>query len=195
MWEVVERAAEHLISIAGLERRNEIDLSLPRLGAPWSITGTMAIAYQLRDHWPGCADQLTPEIRFGLERTANLYGTETRGKFEARRVDLNRRMAQIFNEVDLIITASNPDVAFNAQGPLPDKFGGIVGGAGNNGVLTFPANIYGNPGISIPVGNLDGLPVGMQVMSRHFEEPLLLDLALAMERAQPWALVAPNSPF
>ena len=195
MWEVVERAAEHLISIAGLKRRNEIDLSLPRLGAAWSITGTMAVAYQLRDHWPACADQLTPEIRFGLERTANLYGTETRGKFEARRVDLNRRMAQIFNEVDLIITASNPDVAFNAQGPLPDKFGGIVGGAGNNGVLTFPANIYGNPGISIPVGNLDGLPVGMQVMSRHFEEPLLLDLALAMERAQPWALVAPNSPF
>lgn len=195
MWEVVERAAEHLISIAGLKRRNEIDLSLPSLGAAWSITGTMAIAYQLRDHWPGCADQLTPEIRFGLERTANLYGTETRGKFEARRVDLNHRMAQIFNEVDLIITASNPDVAFNAQGPLPDIFGGIVGGAGNNGVLTFPANIYGNPGISIPVGNLDGLPVGMQVMSRHFEEPLLLDLALAMERTQPWALVAPNSPF
>ena len=99
MWEVIERAAEHLISIAGLKRRNEIDLSLPRLGAAWSITGTMAVAYQLRDHWPACADQLTPEIRFGLERTANLYGTETRGKFEARRVDLNRRMAQIFNEV------------------------------------------------------------------------------------------------
>ncbi|NQV96239.1 MAG: amidase [Acidimicrobiaceae bacterium] len=194
MWEVVEHAAEHLISIAGLRRRNEIDLSLPRLGAAWSITGTAAIAYQLRDHWPACTDQLTPEIRFGLERTANLYGTETRGKFEARRVDLNHRMAQIFNEVDLIITASNPDVAFNAQGPLPDKFGGIVGGAGNNGVLTFPANIYGNPGISIPVGNLDGLPVGMQVMSRHFEEPLLLDLALAVERSQPWALIAPNSP-
>ena len=138
------------------------------------------------------ADQLTPEIRYGVSRTENMYGTEARGKFEKRRIELNNRMAQIFSEVDLIITASNPDVAFNAEGPLPDTFGGIVAGAGNNGVLTFPANIYGNPGISVPVGFVDGLPVGMQIMARHFEEPLLLDLALALERTNPWPLTTPN---
>ena len=82
-------------------------------------------------------------------------------------------------------------IAFNAEGPLPDTFGGIVAGAGNNGVLTFPANIYGNPGISVPAGFVDGLPVGMQIMARHFEEPLLLELALAVERTQPWPLTAP----
>jgi aspartyl-tRNA(Asn)/glutamyl-tRNA(Gln) amidotransferase subunit A len=120
-----------------------------------------------------------------------MYGTEARGKFEKRRIELNNRMAQIFSEVDLIITASNPDVAFNAEGPLPDTFGGIVAGAGNNGVLTFPANIYGNPGISVPVGFVDGLPVGMQIMARHFEEPLLLELALALERTNPWPLTTP----
>jgi aspartyl-tRNA(Asn)/glutamyl-tRNA(Gln) amidotransferase subunit A len=135
---------------------------------------------------------LTPEIRFGLERTASRYGTEARGKFEARRTVLNRRMTEIFDAVDVVITASNPDVAFDAQGPLPDTFGGIVAGAGNNGVLTFPANIHGNPGISIPAGTVDGLPVGLQVMARHFAEPLLLELALAFERSRPWPLVAPR---
>jgi aspartyl-tRNA(Asn)/glutamyl-tRNA(Gln) amidotransferase subunit A len=58
-------------------------------------------------------------------------------------------------------------------------------------VLTIPANVYGNPGISVPVGLLDGLPVGMQIMSRHFEEQLLLDLALTIERNQPWPLTSP----
>ena len=64
-------------------------------------------------------------------------------------------MTEIFDQVDVIITASNPDVAFDAQGPLPDTFGGVVAGAGNNGVLTFPANIFGNPfDTSIAVAHL-----------------------------------------
>ncbi len=193
MWSVLLEAAEHLIAVTGLRRVDGIDTSLPRLGAAWSVTGMAALAYELREYWPACADILTPEMRYGLERTGSLYGTEARGKFETRRVELNTRMAQIFNEVDIVITASNPDVAFNAQGPLPDTFGGVVAGAGNNGVLTFPANIYGNPGISIPAGSVDGLPVGLQVMGRHFTEPLLLELALAYERSRPWPLVAPQN--
>ncbi len=192
MWSVLEEAAAHLIAVTGMRRVDGVDTSLPRLGAAWSVTGMAAIAFELRDHWPACADMLTPEIRYGLERAGSLYGTEARGKFETRRVELNRRMTEIFAEVDVVITASNPDVAFNAEGPLPDTFGGVVAGAGNNGVLTFPANIYGNPGISIPAGTVDGLPVGLQVMSRHFTEPLLLDLALAYERSRPWPLVAPR---
>lgn len=193
MWPMIEEAADHLIKIAGLHRVDGVDTSLPRLGAAWSITGMAALAYELSDHWPACADMLTPEIRYGLERAGSAYGTQARGKFEARRVELNRRMTEIFDSVDFVITASNPDVAFGANGPLPDTFGGVVAGAGNNGVLTFPANVYGNPGISIPIGVLDGLPVGMQIMSRHFAEPLLLELALAYERSRPWPLVAPTT--
>ena len=192
MWSVLDDAAEHLIAITGMRRVDGIDTSLPRLGAAWSITGMAALAFELREHWPACADILTPEMRYGLERTGSLYGTEARGKFEMRRVELNRRMTEIFSEVDIVITASNPDVAFNAEGPLPDTFGGVVAGAGNNGVLTFPANIYGNPGISIPAGTVEGLPVGLQVMGRHFSEPLLLDAALAFERSRPWPPVAPK---
>ena len=192
MWSVLEEAAQHLISVTGMKRVSGVDTSLPRLGAAWSITGMAALAFELRDYWPACADILTPEIRYGLERTGSLYGTEARGKFETRRAELSRRMTEIFSQADIIITASNPDVAFNAEGPLPDTFGGIVAGAGNNGVLTFPANIHGNPGISIPAGTVDGLPVGLQVMGPHFSEQILLDIALAYERSRPWPLVAPQ---
>ena len=58
------------------------------------------------------------------------------------------------------------------------------------GALTIISNIYGNPAVSIPSGFVDGLPVGMQVLTRHHADELLFDVALAVERETPWPLVA-----
>jgi len=193
MWEVLSAEADQLIAEHGW-KRIDIDTSLPSMGAAWSISGMLSIHAQLGELWPDCADVLTPEIRMGLTATMDRYGPEARARIEARRTALNERMAEIFNSstgVDLVLTASNPDVAFDAEGPLPSTFGGVRAGAGNNGKLTFPANLHGNPAISIPAGFVDGLPVGLQVVSRHFTEQLLLEIALHVERNRPWPLVAP----
>ena len=192
MWEVLEAEANGLISRLGLVRL-DLDTSLPSMGAAWSISGMIEIHALLADHWPDCAEVLTPEMRFGLETTIGRYGTEARARIESRRAALNQRMAEIFDAttgVDFVITASNPDVAFDAEGPLPSEFGGIAAGAGNNGRLTFPANLHGNAAVSVPAGFVDGLPVGLQIVGRHYSEQLLLDLALDMERERPWPLVA-----
>jgi aspartyl-tRNA(Asn)/glutamyl-tRNA(Gln) amidotransferase subunit A len=197
MWELLDEAATALIADCAMTRVDGVDTKLPNLGAAWSISGMIAIAAQLSDYWPACADQLTPEIRYGLESTAGLYNAEARAKIERRRIELNETMARIFDPadgVDFVITATNPDVAFDADGPLPSVFGGVEAGGKNNGRLTFPANLHGNPAISIPAGSLDGLPIGLQVVGRHFSEELLLDLALSVERSRPWPLVAPGSP-
>ena len=70
---------------------------------------------------------------------------------------------------------------------------GLDAALGNNAALTIPANLSGNPAITIPAGLIDGLPVGLQVIGRHHEEQLLLDLARVAERERPWPLVAPTA--
>ena len=194
MWELLEEAATRLIDDAGLRRVIGLDTHVPRMGGAWSISGMISIQAALADKWPDCADDLTPEMRFGLEATAGKYDATSRARIERRRTEVNEAMARIFDTadggVDFVITASNPDVAFEAEGPLPSVFGGVEAGAANNGRLTFPANLHGNPAVSVPAGFLDGLPIGLQIVGRHFTEPLLLDLALTMERNRPWPLTS-----
>ncbi|MCU1395124.1 MAG: putative amidase [Ilumatobacteraceae bacterium] len=192
MWDVLDAAADRLIAAAGMMRVNGVDTSLPSMGAAWSISGGIGSYGQLAPYLPECKDVLTPEIRGGVRLTQERYNLEARVKIEARRMELNERMAAIFGEVDLVMTASNPDIAFAAEGPLPSNFGGIEAGAGNNGRLTFPANMHGNPAVSVPAGTVDGLPVGLQIVGRHYAEQLLLDAALLVERNEPWPLVAPS---
>ena len=195
MWNVLLEAADHLVASAKLRRIDGVNTELPRMGAAWSISGMIEIASALGDMWPACAEDLTPEMRMGLQLTEGRYNATERAKIEARRTALNMRMAEIFQQVDLVITASNPDVAFIAEGPLPNTFGGIKAGAGNNGLLTFPCNLHGNPGISVPAGTVDGLPVGLQIIGPHFSEQVLLELAHVLERERPWPLTAPSAPI
>ncbi len=191
MWTVLEGAADRLIAAAGMVRVAGVDTSLPSMGAAWSISGGIGNYAKLAEFWPECKDVLTREIRAGVRTTLERYNLDAQIKIEQRRMELNERMAAIFGEVDLVMTASNPDVAFNADGPLPSEFGGISAGAGNNGRLTFPANMHGNPAVSVPAGFVDGLPVGLQIIGRHYTEQQLLDAALTVERTEPWPLVAP----
>jgi aspartyl-tRNA(Asn)/glutamyl-tRNA(Gln) amidotransferase subunit A len=124
-----------------------------------------------------------------------MFTLDQMAKGETWRHGMNETMAGIFDEVDFVIASTNPDVAFNAEGPLPFQVGDVNTGPGNNGALTIPANISGNPAVSIPIGTVDGLPIGLQVIGRHHEEPLLLDVALAFERERPWPLTAPGAPL
>jgi aspartyl-tRNA(Asn)/glutamyl-tRNA(Gln) amidotransferase subunit A len=50
-------------------------------------------------------------------------------------------------------------------------------------VYTVPLNLAGIPGISVPCGFVGGLPVGLQVIGRPFDEATMLNVAYAFERA------------
>ncbi len=189
--EVVRDAAGALVDDLGL-RRVDVDVEIPSVGTAWSLANMAGAFAVLGDEWPACADQLTPEMRFACEWAAGRgLDFDALVRLEARRTALFEAMATLFGQTDLVVTSTNPDVAFAAEGPLPSVFGGREDSMANNGRLTIPSNLYGNPAISIPVGTVDGLPVGMQILTRHHAEALLLDAAWVVERERPWPLVAP----
>jgi Asp-tRNA(Asn)/Glu-tRNA(Gln) amidotransferase A subunit family amidase len=108
---------------------------------------------------------------------------------------MNEAMADLFEKTDIVLCATSPMEPFMAEGPMPSIVGEVHVSPYNAGALTIPANLSGFPAISIPAGlNANGLPVGLQAYARRHEDALLLDLALVMERARPWPLVAPGSP-
>jgi len=190
----VVEAGEQLVRDTGLELVDS-PVRLPGLGTEWALSNLASLLMELEDRWPDCKEDLTPEIAFGLEFATGVYNLEMAALVETNRTAANEAMAELFDRVDFVICATNPDVAFPAHVTLSTRVGDQSVEPGNNGALTIPANISGNPAISIPAGSVNGLPVGMQVIGRHHEDALLLDLALAVERERPWPLVAPQAPI
>ncbi len=185
----VDIAARALIADAGLELV-DIPIKTPELSYEWALSGLSEIVMRLGDRYPDCADDLTPEIKFGMQIVGDMYDIKARARIEAQRVRMNETMAAIFDQVDFVLASTNPNVAFGSKGPLPTVVNGIEAGPGNNGALTIPANIFGSPAMQIPAGFVRGLPVGLQVLGKHHTEPLLLELAHIVEQARPWPLVA-----
>lgn len=186
-------AAGALVTDAGL-RRVDIDVSFPNLGLEWAMSNLAQLARELGDAWPECREQLTDSIATGLDLAHALYDLKMAARVERSRTELNETMADVFDQVDFLISATNPDVAFPAEIMANTRVGDRKVGLENNGVLTIPANIGGNPAITVPVEPAFGLPVGMQIMTRHHDDALLLDLAAIVERTLRWPLVAPGAP-
>jgi aspartyl-tRNA(Asn)/glutamyl-tRNA(Gln) amidotransferase subunit A len=194
----VAETAETLIAAAGL-RRVDVAVRLPRGGLEWVMSNLIGLAGELGDRYPACNDDLTPELQLGMNLATHNLNVQTAGATEMFRIRANETMADLFEQVDFVFAATNPDVAFAAQGPMPTTVGdvdlvaeyGIEQAMSNNGSLTIPANLTGNPAVAIPAGTVDGLPVSLQVIGRHHEEQLLLELARIAERERPWPLVVP----
>jgi aspartyl-tRNA(Asn)/glutamyl-tRNA(Gln) amidotransferase subunit A len=190
---LVAETGEAVARAAGLELV-DIPVTLAMLTVEWAMANQVALRNELGDRWPACQPDMTTEMAFGLKLAEQVWNLDFAARFERLRTEANESMAALFDEVDFVISATNPDVAFPAEVALNLAVGGQAVGPENNGALTIPANIVGNPAISIPAGLVDGLPVGMQLMGRHHDDPFLLDLALVAERERPWPLVAPDSP-
>jgi aspartyl-tRNA(Asn)/glutamyl-tRNA(Gln) amidotransferase subunit A len=190
---LVVEAGEALARDAGLELV-DVTVDLPSLSVEWALANLATLVGELGDRYPACLPELTTEMAFGLQMASQVLNIDMAAKAEANRTAANEAMADVFDQVDFLVCATNPDVAYPADCTLNTTVGDLTVGPENNGALTIPANISGNPAISIPAGLVDGLPVGLQVIARHHADALLLDLARVVEQERPWPLVAPGSP-
>ncbi len=190
---VAREAAEALVEAVGL-RRVDIDVRLPEGGPAWATAGLTSLFNDLKGHWPDCKDDLTFEIKWAMEQAPN-YRAWHGAKVERFRVEMNEAMADLFEQVDIVLCATSPMEPFAAEGPMPNHVGELKVSPYNAGALTIPGNISGYPAVSLPAGlTSNGLPVGLQAYARRHEDALLIDVALAFERARPWPLVAPDAP-
>ena len=186
----VLEAGEALAASIGLDLV-DVEVSLPSITWEWAVANQVGLVREVGDLWPDCEEQMTKSMAFGVRMGIERFDIEVAGQVEAARTEANRRMADLFDSVDVVICASNPDVAFPAEIESNTRVAGEKAPPGNNGALTIPANISGNPAVSVPAGLVDGRPVGVQFIGRQHTDRMVLDLAAAWERLASWPLVAP----
>ncbi len=98
-----------------------------------------------------------------------------------------RKMAHFMARYDLLLTPTLavPPFAIHMQGP--EKIDGRYVQPAEFLGFTFPINFTGQPAASVPAGfTADGLPVGLQIVGRHLDDPMVLRASAAFEAAAPW---------
>jgi aspartyl-tRNA(Asn)/glutamyl-tRNA(Gln) amidotransferase subunit A len=109
-----------------------------------------------------------------------------------RRQQNNAILAEVFRDVDVILTPTTGTTAFPAEGPMPTEIEGRPIKAMHS-IYTYPFNVSGHPACSVPCGfDADGLPVALQIIGRRHEDHIVMQIARAFERARPWPKIAPD---
>jgi aspartyl-tRNA(Asn)/glutamyl-tRNA(Gln) amidotransferase subunit A len=100
-------------------------------------------------------------------------------KAQKVRALIARDFARAFSEVDAIVAPVSPFPAFKLGEKIDDPLAMYL-----SDIYTITGSLAGIPCMSVPCGNTaEGLPVGMQILANHFDEPTMFRLADAFERA------------
>jgi aspartyl-tRNA(Asn)/glutamyl-tRNA(Gln) amidotransferase subunit A len=185
-------AAEELIASARLTRA-EAPLELDDLFQAWSNSSAIDIWLHLeKDDWPARADDFGSNIRQSLESTQRIK-LPWYTKVLRSRTALEARVAEIFEAVDVLLTPTTAIPAHRAEGPPPAIIDGREVHPAMATPFTMLANLCWNPAVSVPAGlTSEGLPVGLQIMTRRHADDVALRLARIVEQERPWPLHAPG---
>ncbi len=92
-----------------------------------------------------------------------------------------------FERVDLLIGPTTPTPAFDIGAKIDDPVTMYL-----NDIYTIGANLAGLPGLSLPCGFVEGLPMGLQLIGPHFSEAKLLNAAHLFQQATDWHSRSPR---
>ncbi|RON15026.1 hypothetical protein BK661_28980 [Pseudomonas frederiksbergensis] len=92
-----------------------------------------------------------------------------------------------FNEVDIILGPTTPNSAWKLGAKNSDPVAASL-----EDVYTITANLAGLPGLSMPAGFVDGLPVGVQLLAPYFQEGRLLNVAHQYQQNSDWHTRTPT---
>ncbi|WP_342526218.1 Asp-tRNA(Asn)/Glu-tRNA(Gln) amidotransferase subunit GatA [Chryseomicrobium sp. FSL W7-1435] len=99
-------------------------------------------------------------------------------KAQKVRTLIKQDFENVFENYDVIVGPTTPTPAFKVGEKVDDPLTMYA-----NDILTIPVNLAGVPGISIPCGFAEGLPLGLQIIGKHFDESTIYQVASAYESA------------
>ncbi len=135
----------------------------------------------------GFGPEVKRRIMLGTYALSSGYYDAYYGKAQAVRTLICRDFQEAFNEVDLIVTPVTPTPAFKLGEKSEDPLQMYL-----SDIYTISVNLAGLPAISLPCGfSKTGLPIGLQLIGRAFEEETMLRAAHAYEQSTQWHLKKP----
>ena len=124
-------------------------------------------------------------IMLGTYSLSSGYYDEYYGKAEMTRQLIKKELNSVFDKVDILVTPTSPTTAFKIGEKISDPMAMY-----SSDIMTIPANIAGIPGISIPVKNSNGLPVGAQLVGPYLKDNNLLNITNEIQKLTDWHLNA-----
>ena len=131
-----------------------------------------------RTRWEGFGEEPKRRIMLGTYALSAGYYDAYYGQAQKVRTMIKDEFAAAFEDFDVLLSPTSPTVAFRfgekTENPLAMYLADV---------LTIPPNMAGLPGLSIPCGLSEGLPVGLQILGPQFSENTLFGVGHALERA------------
>ncbi|MGN9765863.1 Asp-tRNA(Asn)/Glu-tRNA(Gln) amidotransferase subunit GatA [Micromonospora sp. SD12] len=126
----------------------------------------------------GFGAEVKRRIMIGTYALSSGYYDAYYGQAQKVRTLITRDFTAAFEQVDALISPTTPFVAFPLGARTADPYQMYLAD-----LFTIPTNLYGGPGISVPCGLSDGLPVGFQIMAPTMADDRMYRVAAALESA------------
>lgn len=130
----------------------------------------------------GFGTEVKRRIMLGTYALSSGYYEAYYKKAQQVRTLIKRDFEEAFREVEVIVTPTSPTAAFRIGEKTADPLDMYL-----SDIFTISVNLAGVPGISVPCGfTSNNLPIGLQIIGRHFDEENILKVAYAYEQSTEW---------
>lgn len=130
-------------------------------------------------------ENIGPEVKrrimLGTYSLSSGYWDDYYAKAAKVRTLIKQDFERVFEKVDVIVGPVSPTTAWNLGEKVDDPLTMYL-----SDIYTISANLAGIPGLSVPCGFIDGLPVGLQILGKQWGEETILKVGYAYEQATDW---------
>ena len=132
-------------------------------------------------------EEVKRRIMLGTFALSSGYYDDYFAKAAKVRTLVKQDFEKAFTSVDVIVGPVSPTTAWNLGEKIDDPLTMYL-----QDIYTISANLAGIPGLSVPCGFVDSLPVGLQILGKQFDEETILKVGIAFEQATDWKKEKPK---